>query len=77
MTLKIVEQTQKEVVCSSQGRVFDENQWALLVHSESIVEPLVKSNLSSKKIIILMAKMNQNLLDKSFDKQGMENLDGT
>lgn len=73
----IIEQDSKEVVRADRGRMFDKNQLACLMESESIVEQIVKSVLSSTKLIVTAAEIVRDLVDKSFDNQRMKNLDGT
>lgn len=73
----IVEHALKEVVCAGGNRVFEEIQFAHLMQSESRVEQIFKSGLSSTKFIVPMAESLRNLVDKSFDNECSKNLDGT
>lgn len=58
----IVEPTLTEFVRAGRGRVFDEVQLPYLMQSESIIEKIFKSVLSSTTFIVTLVEIVQNMI---------------
>lgn len=56
-----------EIVLDEQGRVFDKIQIACLIQSQSILEKILKSVLSSTKFIVPVADIDWKLVEKPID----------
>lgn len=70
----VVEHGLTEVVRAGQRRAFVEIKLARFMQLESIVEQIFKSALRSRKFIVSIEEIIQNLVDSLFDKQGLKNL---